>query len=100
MGPAVPVLAKNQNKTKELLNDLWKTHGNFSYTNNFDDVMKPLEDKADHLDEKCSDLDSDCLDYSKKIVRSVQALYVLARQYPLSPGLHLGYHLNRIFNEK
>ena len=25
--------AKNQNKTKELLNDLWKTHGNFSYIN-------------------------------------------------------------------
>ena len=64
--------------------------------------MKPLKDEAEHLNEKCSDVDSDystCIDYAKKIMRSVYALYVLARQYPLSPGLHLGYHLNRIFDD-
>ena len=63
-------LAKNQSKTEELLNDLWKTYGNFSYDNCRDNIMKPLKDEAEHLNEKCSEVDSDdsaCIDYAKKL---------------------------------
>ena len=94
-------LATDYDRTKNFLDEVWESFGNFSISQYWkdDEILGFLEDKVELLDEKCSDFDYTCQHNAEKAMKSVYVLSEIARSPPKSPGLYLAYHLNKIFSE-
>ena len=94
-------LATDYDRTKNFLDEVWESFGNFSISQYWkdDEILGFLEDKVELLDEKCSDFDYTCQHNAEKAMKSVYVLSEIARSPPKSPGLYLAYHLNKIFSD-
>ena len=87
-------LAANESKSQMVLDEVWRKFGNFSCSNQNDQIFKEIENEVRFLDGKCAENDTDCLSTVQRIMRSVYALSSLASKPPKSPGRYLGYHIS------
>ena len=92
-------LAMDEMYGKIIRDRMWEKFGSFHAFDRLESEPAILNDLGKHIESIDGTCLPKCLPVVEKNLRSMYALWMVKNTFPISPGMYLAYHFNKIFDK-